>query len=275
MLRQRLASAALVLPVVIVFVWLGPWTYAILLTLITALGGWELSRLLVRLGWKAPAFVPLIAVLVFVASIAGWLGPVALPLALAGWLFPLIWLFRPVVPAEETGGVIAWLAHAVGALYVGMLLAYLAQLQPGPWSEAGALRQGPRLVFYALAVIFACDTGAYAAGRLWGSRRLWPAVSPKKTWEGAAGGLLAAILAGAFLARPLADPLTPVQGGILGALAGAAGQLGDLVESRLKRKAAVKDSGTLFPGHGGMLDRLDSVLFAAPLFYYGLIKLAR
>ena len=277
MLRQRLLSAALLIPVVAALAWLGPWTFAAFLSLIAALGGWELAGLLDRLGWSAPPFLPGAAVALFAASLAGWLGAVLIPLSLLGWVIPLIWLFRPRVPAARSQGPMAWMVHALGATYLGLLLAFLARLEPGPWSAASAPAASPgaRWVFYALLVIWSCDTGAYALGYLFGRRKLWPEVSPKKTWEGALGGLLAASAAGALLAGPLAAPLHPAQGLALGGLAVVAGQLGDLVESRLKRKAAVKDSGRIVPGHGGMLDRLDSVLFAAPFFYYGLSGLAR
>jgi phosphatidate cytidylyltransferase len=273
-LRQRLLSAAFLIPLVAALVWLGPWTSAALLALVSALGGWELYRLLRRLGWPAPCFLPGLAVAIFAASLAGWLGRATIPLAVAAWIIPLVWLFRPRVPANARPGIAAWGVHLLGSLYLGLFPAYLARLERGPWS-AGTAPGHSRWVFFALLVIWACDTGAYASGYFLGRRKLWPSVSPKKTWEGAWGGLLASALLGALLARPLAGLLHPGEGALLGAMAAIAGQLGDLIESRVKRLALVKDSSGLIPGHGGVLDRLDSLLFAAPLFYYGLNELAR
>jgi phosphatidate cytidylyltransferase len=273
-LRKRLSSAALFLPIVAVLAWLGPWTFAALLTVIVVAGGWELSGLLRRLGWRAPRFLPFAAAVLFVASLAGWFGPTLLPVTVLVWGIPLLWLFRPGTPPSVRRGGEAWSIHLLAAAYLGLLLAFLARLEAGPWSPELLRNQGSRRVFYALFVTWACDTGAYVVGRLWGRRLLWPSVSPKKTWEGAFGGFVWAVAAGAFLAPPFAG-CGRMTGLLLGALAGVLAQFGDLIESRLKRKAEVKDSGTLIPGHGGLLDRLDSLLFAAPLFYYGLNSLSR
>ncbi|MCY0987309.1 phosphatidate cytidylyltransferase [Nannocystis sp. ILAH1] len=128
---------------------------------------------------------------------------------------------------------------------------------------------GPGWLFVTLAIAFLSDTGAYAFGRLWGKHKLYPAVSPGKTWEGSLGGLVGANVAtvgfgSAFLLPELAVGHAVVLG-ILGSLAG---QGGDLFESMLKRSHGVKDSGNLLPGHGGMLDRVDALLFVGPVVYY-------
>jgi phosphatidate cytidylyltransferase len=131
-----------------------------------------------------------------------------------------------------------------------------------------ALPNGELLIFFLLLVTWAGDTGAYYAGMSLGRRKLAPVISPNKTVEGLIGGLMLAVLAavGARLwflpSFSLADCLAT------GLLLTGAGVLGDLAESALKRSAGVKDSGSLIPAHGGMLDRLDSLLFTAPAFYY-------
>jgi phosphatidate cytidylyltransferase len=116
------------------------------------------------------------------------------------------------------------------------------------------------------------DTGAYFAGHRYGKRKLLPTVSPAKTVEGAIGGLVGSMIgAGAFallLLQPTGIPLAPLPAMILGGLIGAGAQLGDLAESLLKREAGVKDSGTVFPGHGGVLDRFDAIFVALPLTYF-------
>jgi phosphatidate cytidylyltransferase len=115
--------------------------------------------------------------------------------------------------------------------------------------------------------VWMCDSAAYFCGRAWGKHKLFPRVSPNKSWEGAAAGFLAAV--GAFMAaRSLALPyMTPGTAVVCGIIVGVFGQAGDLAESLLKRDAGVKDSSALIPGHGGVLDRFDSLLFVSPLVF--------
>jgi phosphatidate cytidylyltransferase len=127
---------------------------------------------------------------------------------------------------------------------------------------------GRFLILFTLVAVYFGDTTAFYVGRAWGRKKLAPTISPGKTVEGGWGALGGSIL-GALLSKYLFLPqLSPVHALILGGAIGVLGQLGDLWESLLKRSAQVKDSGTLIPGHGGLLDRIDSVLFSAPLVYY-------
>jgi phosphatidate cytidylyltransferase len=147
-----------------------------------------------------------------------------------------------------------------GVLYVGLTLNTLVSTR--------SLPAGELFVFFVALVTWAADTGAYYAGTLWGTHLLAPSVSPKKTVEGVLGGMAlatgVAFLAHAWFLPQLSlwDPL------VLGVLLTGSGLLGDLCESAIKRSVGVKDSGGILPGHGGMLDRLDSLLFTAPTFYY-------
>jgi phosphatidate cytidylyltransferase len=130
------------------------------------------------------------------------------------------------------------------------------------------LPQGEWLIFFLLLVTWASDTGAYYVGTLYGRHRLAPTISPKKTVEGLVGGLIAAIIAG-YIARWWFLPeLSGLDCLVLATLLTIAGLWGDLAESAMKRTVGMKDSGGILPGHGGMLDRLDSLLFATPVFYY-------
>ena len=151
-------------------------------------------------------------------------------------------------------------AHVVtGCLYAGLGLGPIAALRVGP--------EGLQWVISALVITWANDTCAYFAGRLFGRHKLHPAVSPNKTWEGFAGGAVGSV-GGMFVARWVAFPaLTTVDCVALGLLGAVLGPLGDLCESLLKRAHGVKDSGTLIPGHGGLLDRVDALLFNAPAVY--------
>lgn len=149
---------------------------------------------------------------------------------------------------------------AFGPLYIGLCLGHLLLVR--------AMPDGEFLIFGLFLITWAADTGAYYAGTSLGRHKLAPSISPNKTVEGLGGGLAAAILA-AFLAQAWFLPsLTGADCVALACLLTLAGLLGDLAESAMKRGAGVKDSGGLIPGHGGMLDRLDSLLFTAPAFYY-------
>jgi phosphatidate cytidylyltransferase len=148
----------------------------------------------------------------------------------------------------------------LGLAYVGLLLSYFVLLRD--------LDAGRFWVLFVIGVAFAEDTGAYYVGRTVGRRRLCPALSPGKTVEGTVGGLAAA-LAAALVGRSLFTAQMPLATCLtLGLLIGVAGQSGDLFESLIKRTSGVKDTGGLLPGHGGLLDRVDSLIFSAPLVYY-------
>jgi phosphatidate cytidylyltransferase len=162
-------------------------------------------------------------------------------------------------------------ATLLGVLYVGWLGSHLAGLRelapvlghPYAWGMSFAL-----LPFF---LAWSCDTAAYAVGHAFGRRKLAPALSPKKSVEGAMGGLAASIAAGVIAHLWFAPYLTLLDAIVLGTLVGFFAQIGDLVESLFKRHAATKDSSELIPGHGGALDRFDSLLFAAPIVYYYLV----
>lgn len=169
----------------------------------------------------------------------------------------LLFLFRLPV-ASELPQRLGWLC--LGLLYLPFLLGHLGALR--------LLPDGREWIFLTLLVIMGCDTFAYFIGVTIGRHKLYPAVSPNKSIEGALGGLLGAVIA-VFVCRAVLLPgIGVVEAILIGLLLGVAGQLGDLFESLLKRACNVKDSGNMIPGHGGLLDRLDSLLFAFPIVYY-------
>jgi phosphatidate cytidylyltransferase len=150
-------------------------------------------------------------------------------------------------------------AVVLGFLYAGLPLALLVLVDRTPG--------GNLWIFFLLAIIFLGDTAALYCGRLLGKHKLYGAVSPGKTWEGAVGGFVTSVLAGVFFSQifdlhPSVSTIAAVSGGLA-----IAGQVGDLAESMIKRNRGVKDSGTILPGHGGFLDRVDALLFAIPVLY--------
>ena len=207
----------------------------------------------------------------WVANSAQQFWTLSLLISAAGAFLSLLWLlaFYRGRRLTETA---AWLIG--GPLYIGVLLAHIPLLaQLGTTGELAGYgyELGRSWLLFALLTTFAADSGAYFVGRLLGRHKMAPNLSPGKTWEGAAGGLAAALIAA--LLMPLLPneylnlQLTWWQPALIGAAIGSAAPAGDLLESALKRRAGVKDAGRLFPGHGGMLDRLDSLLLTLPLTY--------
>jgi phosphatidate cytidylyltransferase len=173
-------------------------------------------------------------------------------------LLPLIWL---IFRRQKEGAFIGWAWTIAGILYVGWLLSYFVALR--------GLDDGRNWVFLALATNFASDTTAFLVGRALGRHKLAPAISPGKTWEGTIAGFFGAIIVS--LPFTMLLPISYWQAVVLGFLVSLFGQLGDLVESLFKRNMGVKDSGRLLPGHGGALDRIDSVVFTGVVVYYYVI----
>ncbi|AOY58039.1 MULTISPECIES: phosphatidate cytidylyltransferase [Desulfococcus] len=147
-----------------------------------------------------------------------------------------------------------------GMIYIPLMLAFAVWIRDGV--------DGMRWVFFILAVVFAGDIGAFYAGTYWGRHKLCPSVSPGKTIEGAVGGLTGNLIVGTIV-KLMLFPRLPWAGSlVLFLVLGVVGQIGDLYESEFKRTAGVKDSGSLLPGHGGLLDRIDALLFALPVAYF-------
>lgn len=157
------------------------------------------------------------------------------------------------------GAILGGASTLFGVLYLGILLSFPALLRGMP--------EGQTYIFYLFLVTWAGDTGAFYTGTLWGRHKLFPAISPRKSVEGSLGGLASSLLASLLAKGWFWPALSPRYCIVLGLSLGVMGQVGDLAESLLKRSLAVKDSGSLIPGHGGILDRLDSLLFTAPTMF--------
>ena len=276
MLQQRLASAAILAPLLLVVLWIGqPWI-GIAIALAAFLAARELFGLMRQAGIPNE---PLLGAAIAVAVVAeAWLveealGEAAVIAAAAIIIAAIGGLLRPR-PAE---GFAAWMSTAFGGLYVGLLGFGVRIFEGAPELARTApiedfLSGGQAWLLILILGVWAYDSGAYLVGQRWGRRRLIPHVSPGKTWEGVLGGAFACLIVSAIGLWAVGED---VRGALLlGPLIAAAAQIGDVAESMLKRAAGVVDSGLLIPGHGGILDRVDSFIFAAPAVYFYLVTVA-
>lgn len=280
-LGARVAVAAVGIPVVLGLLYVGGWGLGVPLAVVAALGAGEVYRFADQrgvhpFGWMG---MPVAAGMVLAA--------VARPdfAGMAPWVLGLVGglavgsLKLALVSRGPKGSPLGAVSVTVfGALYAGLPVAFIAllhampttmdwgQLTPSPW-------MGLMVVALPLAATWIGDAAAYFAGTAWGKKKLFPSVSPAKSWVGAWAGTIAAAGAGVAwlpVARPFL-PGVPVAGlamaAAFGAVLGMAAIVGDLAESLLKREAGMKDSGSLFPGHGGVLDRLDALTFTLPTAY--------
>lgn len=257
-LPLRLATAAVGIPILAVAVWLGGIPLLLVAAAVTFLAIWELRVLLQPMGRVVWPVSALLAGAFLLSASIDDASPVLIALTVigGGTLGAALFAFR----LRTWSGAQSWFATVIAAVYPAAFLAAGLLLREEP---DGLVR-----LSYAILITFASDTAAYAVGKLIGRHRLAPAISPGKTWEGAIGGIIGAAAASAvFVVFTELDALPLATAIALGAGLSVLGQLGDLGESWLKRTAGVKDSGRLFPGHGGVLDRLDSLLPILPAVF--------
>ena len=266
MLRQRALSAAVLVPPLIVALVLGgPWIAAIVVAA-TGVAAIETFRLLRAAGYPSFAMLGTVLALAVVldAAVPEVVAGSGLLLGAVGVMLVAVGAFALPDPRD---GLATWITTVFGALYVALLGFVIRLGQAVPELPAGAplgaLGAERGWILLLVLGVWAYDTGAYFIGNRFGRRRFLSHISPSKTYAGLIGGLAATTAVVTALLAGLGQP--PVAALILGPLLGLAAQAGDLVESMLKRAAGAKDSGTLIPGHGGILDRIDSFLFAAPV----------
>ena len=263
-MTRRLLTAAVGLPVLWAVIWGGlPWL-TVLVGIAACLGVIELYRML-----GAPRFHPVTMFGMVWALLMVVLGHFAdsrvddlsrhwAHIALGAGLISISpWL---IAKRRNTLALLA----VLGAGYIGFLMAHPLMLRG---LDSGAV-YARDWTYLAVAIVFATDTGAFATGRLLGRHRMAPSISPRKTWEGAVGGLAWSIAAGIVLHILLDLGVALWQTVVVAAAASVAAQVGDLAESKVKRISGVEDASSLLPGHGGILDRLDSIVLAIPVVYY-------
>ncbi len=255
MLTHRVLSAIILIPVVLAAAYVGGLPFALLVTTAALLSGFEFYRIMRGIKHE-PSYVAgltLVALAVWDAyqpesGILRWA-------LLAVVMAMLVW---HILRRDTSGFLVTWALTLTGAVYTGVLAGYLVSLRNLP--------NGLGWLLLTLVGTWTCDTVAFLVGSWWGRRGFFTEISPKKTMEGAVGGCLGGTIVttagGWYLGLP------PWQALLLGIVLVLGVTFGDLAESLIKRQVGAKDSGDLIPGHGGMLDRIDSLLFAGPIVYY-------
>ena len=283
-LGKRVAFSVVAIPAAIAIIYWGGAALAALLAIVAALGAWELFRIaragginpLDSIGIPLAGLVPLAVHAHYLAAAHGTPSSgVLAPFFSLGWteaaVLVVVLLAIAIWTRGVTGRPLPSVAVTVfGIAYVGGMLSFGYAIRYHEYAVGD--RAGTALIFLPLILTWGTDTGAYAVGRLFGRKKLIPSVSPGKTVEGSLGGLAVAVLACwlyvQFVLRPQAHlGMSPLGIIVFGVIVSVAAQVGDLAESLLKREGGVKDSSHIIPGHGGILDRFDSLLFVLPVSY--------
>ncbi len=258
MLYLRILSAIVGIPIVLGSVYLGGYWYALFLAIVANIGAYEYNHLLKKRGYRIPAIVTFIGVTLFIAAIYFEQQPFLYPIL----MFLFIMLFISTLFKMDRLSVVESAVLLWGIIYIGGLFGFILMLRMQP--------EGAIYTYILLIGVWIHDTLAYFIGVKWGLRKFAPQISPNKSLEGSMAGLFgtAAIFFSVAILLPDLVPVNPGAAIILALGLSVFAQLGDLLESALKRQLHVKDSGGLIPGHGGVLDRFDSLMLAAPFVYY-------
>ena len=257
MLRTRLLTAAGALPLLIFLIGYAPeWGFSSAILVLTGVGLWEYFSLTRAQCSLSPVIGKLWGLLIALSMLAGDTRLVGAALSL-GFILIFILSLRDRQPAR---GIQTTSLYVLGVVYIGFLFPHVVWIHRGP--------EGAEWVFFILLVAMLGDTGGYVVGRTWGRRKLLPHISPGKTIEGGVGSICGNGVAALIAWQSLLPNRAALELVALALLMGLLAQLGDLCESALKRACGAKDSGRFFPGHGGVLDRIDSLLFPVAFIYY-------
>ena len=267
MLVKRVITAIIGVIAAIFIVNFGQWVFALAALLLAALAWHEYCNMMKRLEIKVASFLGLLAIALL--SFIAWQGNSKEMMAVV--LFLSLILLAKTVLAHTKFNLRDAVYTIAGIIYIGLTFSHLSMLRFTDTSlyigtSFFTLQAGAVYLWFAFIGTWASDTFAFLVGTKIGKHKLAPAISPGKTWEGFTGGAIgsiAAVLACGYLWK-----ISLVHSAVMGLLIGVVAPLGDLVESALKRFAGVKDSGRLLPGHGGVLDRFDSMMFVVPVIYY-------
>lgn len=254
MLKQRIVSAALGIPLIISVAYLGGIWFKLGISLIILIGMYEYAKMIKHQGWAVFTLVYIGSIIILTCLY--WKGNINGEVILFLLLIHVFFLIGSKIPWEELALVFS------GIIFFTWTLAHLILIRE-------TFPEGFNYIFLCFIITWSTDTGAYFCGRLFGRHKLIPTISPNKTVEGAIGGIVICVLA-VFLLNKLIFHLPSIVLLVLAISASLVGQMGDLMASALKRWAGVKDSGNIIPGHGGILDRFDSLTLVSPLVFYAL-----
>jgi phosphatidate cytidylyltransferase len=255
-MRDRILVGLVALPLVLLPIWIGGIWLVPFVILAGVAGGLEFYRLMQVGGYSPNRVYGLVWLSLLLIS---YWQPQLLPTSLVVMAGMILTLIDAMHQKERPMN--SWMATSMGALYLGTMLGQ-------GWALRG-LPDGLWWVYLALALTWMNDSAAYFVGVNFGRHKLWPRISPKKTWEGTVAGWVTAAVVGAvwIMITPLNANFSPLFGAIVGLCGGILALFGDLSISTIKRQVGVKDTGNIFRGHGGVLDRLDSLLFVLPFVY--------
>lgn len=258
-MKERVLTAVVGVPVLLLLIYLGGIPFAVLTGILVAVGTYEYRKMVEKEHIFLFYSVLFVEAIMLVTMYWGWKSWASVGLMLA---FLLIFIhaiiYYPKITVVDMG------INFLAILYIGWTLPHLIAIERLPY--------GTTMLFYLFIAIWSSDTGAYFAGRFLGKHKLAPLVSPNKTIEGSIGGIVTTIVV--LLLINLGFKLFAIQEIIgLAIILSVVGQIGDLVESMLKRFMGIKDSGNILPGHGGILDRFDSLIMAAPFLFYSVVVL--
>ncbi len=264
----RVLTALVAIPIIVLLTWVGGWPFLVLFLACALLAQDEFYQMAI-----AGDMVPLRIAGLMLGLLIGIRSVFPLPLAFGAVAVAVMLVAshlwdRPANPPQSVA------VTLLGIVYPTLMLTYMVDIRAG---SAAALGQSDAfwLTLSVLILVWVSDTAAYYVGRAFGKRKLAPNISPNKTWEGAVGGSLASVGVAVGLGLTVLPFLSLIDCVALGIICGTIGQLGDLTESRLKRLVGVKDSGSIIPGHGGVLDRFDALTIVAPIAYFYLFYVAR
>ena len=256
----RELTALITLPFAVWVVgWSHPYVFDATIAIVSVLALHEFLNLGIRKGYDIPIVLCELVMLFIIAAFILEQVSVEMGMFVTLLVIPASYVFgKSSVEEALPSSAIAVLA----TMYVGMLGGSMIRLR----SDFGPVI-GPNLIFFLLIVVWLGDAGAYYVGKRFGKHKLAPRISPKKTVEGLVGGIITSVIAAVVIHLTFFPQMQLIHAIIVGIVLSVTGVIGDLAESMWKRSAAVKDSGTLIPGHGGFLDRFDSILFTAPILY--------
>jgi phosphatidate cytidylyltransferase len=272
-LAQRVFSVLFLLPGIILIIYWGTWPVVLLITVAVMIGLREFFAVLRHGGYQPRAITGYALGLMICSAVAIIPFVPVDPVLPAVALVIVASLVAEVANTDRRDSLPNWAFTLAVSLYVSTLLSMYITMRrldtplTGGWLAPLRIEAGAAWIYTTLAATWLQDTGAFFVGRRFGRNKMAPYLSPKKSWEGAAGGFVFAVLTAMLCVPLLGLPIALWEAALIGAAAGVFGPLGDLAESLFKRQIGVKDAGSLIPGHGGLLDRIDSMLFTAPVVY--------